>query len=90
MRLWTRIYGITVVKSKKLYVNNKSLCHKWELNVETCTQGYRYRFRIIGAGASRAGMKVSIDGHKLILISSDGRDFEPMVVDAFVMYPGER
>lgn len=54
------------------------------------TQGKRYRFRVISSGIANVPMKVSVDDHKITLISSDGDDFEPLEVDAFFLYGGER
>lgn len=34
--------------------------------------------------------RVSVDGHTLSVISSDGYDFEPVSVESFILNPGER
>ena len=49
-----------------------------------------YRFRVIG-GQSLFGYKISIDQHKLIVISTDGSLIQPIrEVDYLIVYPGER
>ncbi|XP_041470356.1 laccase-like [Lytechinus variegatus] len=53
-------------------------------------QGKRYRFRVISSAITNIPMKVSVDGHKITLISSDGDNFEPLEVDAFFLFGGER
>jgi FtsP/CotA-like multicopper oxidase with cupredoxin domain len=35
------------------------------------------------------GLKVSVDGHKILVLSLDGFDIEPVEVDMFYIYPGE-
>ncbi|XP_071494140.1 uncharacterized protein [Diadema antillarum] len=53
-------------------------------------QGHRYRFRVISNAITNAALKISVDGHNLTLIASDGGDIHPVPVDAFVIYGGER
>ena len=49
-----------------------------------------YRFRVIG-GQMLFGFKLSIDQHKLTVISSDGFLIQPIYnVDYLIVYPGER
>lgn len=35
-------------------------------------------------------LRVSIDGHVLEMVSSDGYDFKPVMVESFIVNPGER
>lgn len=53
-------------------------------------KGSRYRFRVINSGNLDCPILVSIDGHNLTVISSDGSDFEPTVVEAIMTLAGER
>jgi len=48
-----------------------------------------YRFRLIGAQSLYA-YKFSIDGHKLIVIATDGVFIEPQTVDFIIIHSGER
>ena len=52
-------------------------------------KGTQYRFRVIGVG-SMYPIRVSIDQHNLKVIASDGYDLKPMVVESFIINPGER
>ncbi len=58
------------------------------LSTFSVVRGRMYRFRIIGA-ISIFPFKFSIDGHKLIVISSDGDVFQPKEVDYIVIHSGE-
>ncbi|XP_064606396.1 uncharacterized protein LOC135471205 [Liolophura sinensis] len=51
--------------------------------------GKRYRFRVIAAGELYP-FRFSIDGHFLEIIASDGYEIEPVVVQSFIINPGER
>ncbi|XP_069142258.1 uncharacterized protein [Argopecten irradians] len=48
-----------------------------------------YKFRIINAGIVYP-FRFSVDNHTLVAIASDGYDFEPVIVDALDIFPGER
>ncbi|XP_072166693.1 uncharacterized protein [Diadema setosum] len=56
----------------------------------TVKPDHRYRFRVISSAITNAPLKVSVDSHNLAVIASDGDDFQPVVVDAFIIYAGER
>ncbi|XP_046630301.1 oxidoreductase ptaE-like [Neodiprion virginianus] len=49
-----------------------------------------YRFRIINSASHICGFLIQIQNHNLTLIAADGITIVPVVVDAFVCYPGER
>ena len=55
-------------------------------NVES---GETYRFRLIGAQGNYA-YQFSIDGHKLLLVGTDGYFIEPVEVDYIIIHTGER
>ncbi|KAK3595591.1 hypothetical protein CHS0354_009547 [Potamilus streckersoni] len=59
------------------------------LNTFEVVQGQAYRFRVIGAGALYP-FRISIDEHNLTIIASDGFDLESVVVESFIINPGER
>ncbi|PVD18275.1 hypothetical protein C0Q70_20824 [Pomacea canaliculata] len=52
--------------------------------------GRRYRFRVVNAGSLKCPIVLSIDGHQLLLIASDGKPFLSFLVDSFVSFSGER
>lgn len=56
-------------------------------NVE---QGYRYRFRVINAEFLNCPIELSVDGHNITIIASDGYDLEPINATSLVTYAGER
>lgn len=51
--------------------------------------GTQYRFRVIGVG-SMYPIRISVDQHLLEVVASDGYDLKPMVVESFIINPGER
>lgn len=53
------------------------------------SQGMFYRFRAINPSLN-FGFKLSIDGHRLTVISSDGHDLEPVEADSVIVHGGER
>ncbi|XP_071140315.1 uncharacterized protein [Mytilus edulis] len=59
------------------------------LEIFTVKQGNKYRFRIIGVGALYP-WTISIDGHKITVVASDGFDVEPQIADSVIINAGER
>ena len=59
------------------------------LTVYEVEHGQTYRFRLIHTGATY-GFKVSINGHKLKVMASDGYLVEPVEVDYISLQSGER
>ena len=53
-------------------------------------KGQRYRFRVIDAGVGSCQLHLSIDGHVLRLISTDGNPVEPYDVTTIVMTSADR
>ncbi|CAF0954234.1 unnamed protein product [Brachionus calyciflorus] len=53
-------------------------------------KGFRYRFRLINSAAENCLMKLSIDEHKILIISTDGNPIEPIEVDSISLLAGER
>ncbi|XP_020282036.1 laccase-2-like [Pseudomyrmex gracilis] len=51
---------------------------------------FRYRFRLINAEFLNCPIEIFVDNHTLHVISSDGRDVEPVEADSLVSYAGER
>ncbi|CAK9821202.1 LCC4 [Anthophora plagiata] len=50
----------------------------------------RYRFRLVNAEFLNCPIELSIDNHTMRIISSDGRDIEPVEAESLVSYAGER
>ncbi|CAE1312425.1 unnamed protein product [Acanthosepion pharaonis] len=55
----------------------------------TVKPGKKYRFRVIAAGALYP-FEISVDGHKLQIVASDGFELEPYAADVLLINPGER
>ncbi|CAE6482500.1 unnamed protein product [Rhizoctonia solani] len=58
-------------------------------SVINVTRGKRYRLRVINASAI-GSFTFSIEGHRLTVIEADGIPHEPLVVDSFQIYAGQR
>ena len=59
------------------------------LSIFHVSRGNYYRFRVVGAQSLYA-YRLSIDGHKLLMIATDGYFFQPVEVDSVVVHSGER
>ncbi|XP_037083792.1 laccase-1-like isoform X2 [Pollicipes pollicipes] len=53
-------------------------------------KGLRHRLRLVSNGVMNCPLEVSVDGHRLTVIASDGSDVEPVETDSLVIYAGER
>ncbi|CAG4968642.1 unnamed protein product [Parnassius apollo] len=53
-------------------------------------QGFKYRFRVINAEFLNCPIEMSVDGHNITVIASDGYDLEPITATSLVTYAGER
>ncbi|KAK2186947.1 hypothetical protein NP493_184g03034 [Ridgeia piscesae] len=58
------------------------------LETFTVSQGHRYRFRVAHTGVELP-YEVSVDGHVLTLVATDGYDVTPLLVDVILINPGE-
>ncbi|CAL1533176.1 unnamed protein product [Lymnaea stagnalis] len=56
----------------------------------TVKGGKKYRFRVISSAIMNCPIQISIEGHTMTVIASDGNSFEPIVVDTFNIFAGER
>ncbi|SJL03817.1 related to Laccase-2 [Armillaria ostoyae] len=74
-----------LINGKGRYVGGPTV--DWaRINVQP---GLRYRFRIINT-SGYSGYTFSIEGHSLTIIEVDGIYHEPLTVDAFDIYVGQR
>ncbi|KAF6203776.1 hypothetical protein GE061_002111 [Apolygus lucorum] len=60
------------------------------LEIFTITPGRRYRFRMINSLATVCPAQLTIQGHPLVLISTDGEPVHPVVVNTIISFSGER
>ncbi|CAH1780992.1 unnamed protein product [Owenia fusiformis] len=88
-------------KPKSMLINGKGA---WKLHTDaetgeeaytpkevfTIAKGKRYRFRMINNGILNCPIQVSVDGHNLTMIATDGSPFEPVEVENFIIFAGER
>eukprot|EP00105_Crassostrea_gigas_P038290 XP_019922438.1 PREDICTED: laccase-like [Crassostrea gigas] len=59
------------------------------LEIFNVRRGFTYRFRVLATGANFP-FRISVDGHVLTVIESDGYSIQPIIVESFVINPGER
>ncbi|XP_045506939.1 laccase-4-like isoform X1 [Colias croceus] len=76
-----RYFNDTNKAAKPMYMKTA------RFNVE---QGYKYRFRVINAEFLNCPIEMSVDGHNITILSSDGYDLEPITATSLVTYAGER
>ncbi|XP_043064253.1 laccase-4 isoform X2 [Drosophila ficusphila] len=60
------------------------------LEIFTITPGRRYRFRMINAFASVCPAQVTIEGHGMTVIATDGEPVHPVDVNTIISFSGER
>ncbi|XP_070065997.1 uncharacterized protein stw isoform X3 [Drosophila virilis] len=60
------------------------------LEIFTITPGRRYRFRMINAFASVCPAQVTIEGHGMTVIATDGESVHPVNVNTIISFSGER
>lgn len=59
------------------------------LEIFNVRRGFTYRFRVLATGANFP-FRISVDGHVLTVLESDGYSIQPMMVESFIINPGER
>lgn len=59
------------------------------LEVFTITPGRRYRFRMINAFASVCPAQMTIEGHNLTVIATDGEPVQPVSVNTIISFSGQ-
>lgn len=59
------------------------------LEIFTVTPGRRYRFRVINAFASVCPAQLTIEGHGLTLIATDGEPVQPVPINTIISFSGE-
>ncbi|XP_071949700.1 uncharacterized protein [Antedon mediterranea] len=52
--------------------------------------GLRYRFRVISSAIEACNIQISVDGHFIWIVATDGSDVKPIKVDSFIIGSGER
>ncbi|XP_017757142.1 PREDICTED: laccase-4-like isoform X2 [Eufriesea mexicana] len=70
--------------------NGKNVSAIMPIATFTVKRNKRYRFRLINAEFLNCPIELSIDNHTMNIISTDGRDIEPVKAESLVSYAGER
>nr|BCM26534.1 laccase-like multicopper oxidase 2 [Pseudothemis zonata] len=60
------------------------------LEIFTVTPGRRYRFRFINSFCTVCPAQLTIQGHPMLIIASDGEPVHPVVVNTIISFTGER
>lgn len=75
-----------------ILVNGKG--HRYDksfpLEIFQVEQGRRYRFRLVHGGHQVCSVKMSVEGHNLTVIASDGAPVTPTEVQSMIISNGER
>ena len=82
------MHHATLINGKGRYWESGSYSQA-PLNVFTVKKDSTYRLRFINGG-SLYPFRISIDGHKMTLVASDGAELEPTEIESFIFSPGER
>jgi len=59
------------------------------LEVFTITPGRRYRFRLINSYGSVCPSQITVEGHTLTLIATDGVAVQPVQVNTIISFSGK-
>ncbi|XP_061393362.1 uncharacterized protein LOC133328869 [Musca vetustissima] len=93
------VYNADMTRPRNIVINGKGRNHlnSWadndsrhryeRLNV---SPGMRYRMRVISNGVFNCPLEFSIENHRMLMISTDGNDLQPVYADKFFMTSAER
>ncbi|XP_046804177.1 laccase-14 [Lucilia cuprina] len=93
------IYNYDYMRPRNILINGKGRNHlnNWPDNDSRnryerlrVSPNMRYRMRVIANGVFNCPLEFSIENHKMLMISTDGNDIEPIYADKFFMSSGER
>lgn len=59
------------------------------LEVFTITSGRRYRFRMINSYGSVCPAQITVEGHTLTVIATDGEAVQPIQVNTIISFSGK-
>lgn len=59
------------------------------LEIFTITSGRRYRFRMINSYGSVCPAQVTVEGHTLTVIATDGEAVQPIQVNTIISFSGK-
>lgn len=80
-----------LINGKGVKVNNNDSddTYKTPRSLFQVRQGNRYRFRLIHSGVTFCPIQFTVQNHSLRVISSDGKPFDPIDVNAVVLNAGK-
>ncbi|XP_043604927.1 laccase-4-like [Bombus pyrosoma] len=79
-----------LINGKGRYIDPSSATSNIPFEVITVDANQRYRFRLINSFCTVCPTQLTIEGHSLTVITSDGQPMQPVVVDSIVSLAGER
>ena len=80
---WEEQHTSTLLNGKgRAYDQATGAYNEAPLSVFSCTSGGTYRLRFIHAGTLYP-FRVSVEGHTMKLVASDGAELEPTVIESF-------
>ncbi|XP_054289587.1 uncharacterized protein LOC129004903 isoform X2 [Macrosteles quadrilineatus] len=71
-------------------INKKEIIGNAPLSEFKVRQGYRYRFRLIGASCLSCPYRFTVQDHKLLAVATDRNPIEPVYFDSVILSAGER
>ncbi|XP_037942702.1 laccase-like [Teleopsis dalmanni] len=93
------VYNYDFTRITNILINGKGRNHRTNLPDNDSrhrykrvrvTPGYRYRMRVISNGVFNCPIEFSIENHKMLMISTDGNDIDPILADSFFLSSAER
>eukprot|EP00617_Octactis_speculum_P019911 CAMPEP_0185761668 /NCGR_PEP_ID=MMETSP1174-20130828/20613_1 /TAXON_ID=35687 /ORGANISM="Dictyocha speculum, Strain CCMP1381" /LENGTH=1048 /DNA_ID=CAMNT_0028443011 /DNA_START=249 /DNA_END=3395 /DNA_ORIENTATION=- len=82
-------HNVAIVPWTSALINGHGGIYGGEYSSVYITAGETMRLRLVNMGEIFA-MRISVDDHKMTVISTDGVDTEPVVVDSVILHLGER
>lgn len=78
-----------LINGRGRFWSNSTSHNEAPLDIFNVDAGKKYLFRVIGTG-TLFPWRISVDGHNITIVESDGFKIEPVVVESVVVTPGER
>lgn len=83
------VFHSGLVNGRGRFYDNDGHHNDAPLSIFTVQQGKRYKLRLMNP-SDIYPFRVSVDDHPLLVVSSDGEDLEPVLVESVIVHPGER
>ncbi|XP_017889706.1 laccase-4-like isoform X2 [Ceratina calcarata] len=79
-----------LINGKGRFIDSSGATANIPFEVITVDANQRYRFRLINSFCTTCPGELTVEGHNLTVINSDGQPIKPIVVDSLVSLAGER